>query len=658
VITTLLIANRGEIARRISRTAAAMGIRTVAVYSEGDRHAPFVAESDRAVALPGRTATETYLNIPALLAAAASAGADAVHPGYGFLSERAEFAEAVLSAGLVWVGPPPDVIRAMGDKLAAKKIMAAAGVPVLPSWEIAGDALPELDGLPLPILVKASAGGGGKGMRVVASLGELPDAIAAARREAGAAFGDDTVFLERYLTSARHVEIQILADDQGGYVHCFERECSIQRRHQKIIEESPSPALDQQLRDRMGSAAAAAAKAVGYRSAGTVEFVVEPSGEFWFLEVNTRLQVEHPVTEAVTGLDLVREQIRIAEGLPLSVVQAELSMTGHAIEARLYAEDPAAGFLPATGTIVNWQPADESVRWDSGVETGNVVAVEFDPLLAKVIAHAPTRHEAANCLAFALERSVIRGVTTNKDFLVATLRHPEFLAGNTTTDFIDRTGVPLRRMPSADELRTAAIAAAMTAHAATRLSASVLRSLPTGWRNSVMPPEKATYQHGSDEIVVTYRSQRDGTFDVTVAEWSGRVAVLNVGDCWIELEQAGDDVTTRHRLQVFRDGHRLWAQGPNGDVLLVMQPRFPDASTEGGIEGGIEGGLVAPMPGAILSVEVAPGDTVSEGQLLMILEAMKMEHRVIAPHAGVIAEVRAHAGDQVSGGDVLVVLDS
>src|ERR1039457_974136 len=355
-----------------------MGIATVAVYAEGDAVAPFDHDADHVVALPGRTATETYLDIDALLGAAAASGADAVHPGYGFLSERAAFARAVIDAGLSWVGPPPEIIEVMGAKLAAKRLMAEAGVPVLASWEVADDELV------FPVVVKAAAGGGGKGMRVVESAAGLADAMAAAGRGAAAAFGDPTVFLERYVAEARHVEIQILADDHGGAVHCFERECSIQRRHQKVIEEAPSPALDEDGRARMGAVALAAARAIGYRNAGTVEFVVEPSGDFWFLEVNTRLQVEHTVTEAVTGLALVREQLLVAQGLPLSVTQADLVITGHAVEARLYAEDPAAQFLPASGTLAEWSPAaDPAVRWDSGVATGSVVGGEFDPMLAK-----------------------------------------------------------------------------------------------------------------------------------------------------------------------------------------------------------------------------------------------------------------------------------
>jgi propionyl-CoA carboxylase alpha chain len=720
VITTLLVANRGEIARRILRTAAAMGIGTVAVYAEGDAGAPFVTEADRAVALPGRTAAQTYLNIDALLAAAAAVGADAVHPGYGFLSERADFARAVTAAGLTWVGPPAEVIEAMGDKLAAKRLLADVGVPVLESWEVTGGDLPgPSGGLPLPLIVKAAMGGGGKGMRVVGTHAELAEAVAAARREATAAFGDGTVFLERYITDARHVEIQVLADAHGGLVHCFERECSIQRRHQKIIEECPSPAVDPGLRERMGAAALAAAKAVGYLSAGTVEFVLEPSGDFWFLEVNTRLQVEHPVTEAVTGVDLVREQLLVAQGLPLSVTQDGLAIDGHAIEARLYAEDPAAGFLPATGTLVDWCPATAPpCRWDAGVAAGSVVGVEFDPMLAKVIAHAPTRGEAALALALALERSRIRGVTTNRDFLVAALRHPDFLAGRTTTSFIERSAVPLARHPSPAELRTAAIGAALAAQAAARGAAPVLATLPSGWRNSVMPPERAEYRHGAGTVVVSYARQRDGRFAVTVtgadpvpdgspapgepgavtgagtvlggtpesgepgldssagpgsavpdsatpdsasnpattpaisgapAPSACLVAVHHAGDGWIDFDSGGQ----RHRLHVLAAGDQVWVQGPGGDVALTAVPRFPESEPGEAVAGG----LVAPMPGTVLAVHVAPGDTVAQGQLLMIVEAMKMEHRITAPRTGTVGAVRARPGDQVNGGDLLAVLD-
>jgi propionyl-CoA carboxylase alpha chain len=652
VITRLLIANRGEIARRIAATAAAMGITTVAVYGEGDAGAPFVREADQAVALPGRTAAETYLSIDALLRAADLSGADAVHPGYGFLAERAAFARAVTSAGLTWVGPPADVIEVLGDKLAAKRMMSGAGVPVLPSWEVTGGALPVSAHLPMPLLVKAAAGGGGQGMRVVSAAADLADAVAAAGREAGAAFGDATVFLEPYITGARHVEIQVLADGHGGAVHCFERECSIQRRHQKVIEECPSPALDGGLRGRMAAVALAAVRAVGYLGAGTVEFVLDPAGDFWFLEVNTRLQVEHPVTEAVTGLDLVREQLLVAQGRPLSVTQAELAMDGHAIEARLYAEDPAAGFLPTTGTLLDWRPAaDPRCRWDSGVEAGGVIGIEFDPMLAKVIAHAPTRTEAALRLALALERSRIRGVITNRDFLVAALRHPEFLAGHTTTAFIEESGAAAAGPQRSGEVRLAAVAAALSAQAGARAAAPVLRTLPSGWRNSVMPPERAGYARGADVVEVSYRRQRDGRFavEVTGAGPAGRAMVTmdQAEDGWIDLAEDG----RRHRLHVFRHGDRVWVQGPGGDVALTAIPRFPAAEPEQ-----VAGALIAPMPGTVLAVHAQAGDTVRAGQLLMIVEAMKMEHRIAAPHAGVVGEIRARRGDQVSGGDLLAVI--
>ena len=640
MIRRLLVANRGEIARRIARSAAQMGIQTVAVYSEGDAGEPFVRELDFAVPLPGRVASETYLNIEALLEAASRTGADAVHPGYGFLSERAAFAKVVIGAGLTWVGPPPEVISVMGDKLAAKRLMAEAGVPVLPTWEL-GDAR-----VRFPVLVKAAAGGGGKGMRVVGSPESLDDDIASARREAQAAFGDATVFLERYVTDARHVEIQVLADSHGNAVHCFERECSIQRRHQKIIEESPSPALDEELRDRMGSAALAAAKAVGYRNAGTVEFVVEPGGDFWFLEVNTRLQVEHPVTECVTGLDLVREQLLVASGHPLSFDQSDLSIDGHAIEARLYAEDPAAGFLPATGSLFDWAPAiDPAVRWDSGVEMGSTVGVEFDPMLAKVIAHAPTRAEAAQRLALALERTRIRGVITNRDFLVAALRNDSFLAGDTTTSFIERSGVPVSRPVSAEEMRVASVAAALAERAGAISARRVLRSFPSGWRNTPMPPETRKYLHAGEEIEIRYRPNRDGTLD-----FDGRTVRLHSAESgWVDFEEAD----SRHRVHTFESGKDIWVQGPDGDLRLRVQPRFPEADR--GAQ--VPGGLTAPMPGKVISVNVQSGDNVSEGDVLMIVEAMKMEHRVLAPLRGMVGEVRAHLGDQVNGGDLLVVIE-
>ncbi|MBW2373855.1 MAG: ATP-grasp domain-containing protein, partial [Deltaproteobacteria bacterium] len=473
--TTLLVANRGEIARRVIRSAHAMGIRCVAVYVDADADAPFVADADEALRLPG-----SYLDGKAILDAARASGADAVHPGYGFLSENAGFAADVIAAGLAWVGPLPEAIERMGDKLAAKALADEAQVPTLPGSEDPAGAA----SVGFPLLVKAAAGGGGKGMRVVESADGLDEALAAARREAQSGFGDDRVFLERYVARARHIEIQILGDAHGQVVHLGERECSIQRRHQKILEESPSPRVDAALREAMGEAALRLARALGYRSAGTVEFLLDDeSGEFFFLEVNTRLQVEHPVTEAVTGIDLVREQLRIAAGEPLGYEQSDIAFSGYSIEARLYAEDPANDFLPATGTLVAYEPAaSPEVRWDSGVAQGSLIGTDFDPMLAKVIAHAPTRSEAAGRLALALERTHLGGVVTNRDFLVATLRTPEFLAGDTTTDFIDRVE-PARSLElSVEERERAARAAALWLQGVHRAAAPVLAAAPSGWR--------------------------------------------------------------------------------------------------------------------------------------------------------------------------------
>ncbi len=629
MIRRLLVANRGEIARRVLRTAHAMGIDTVAVYADGDAQAPFVREAGSAVALRGRTATETYLDADKVLAAAKRTGADAVHPGYGFLSENAAFAQAVIDAGLIWVGPPPAAIAAMGDKQQAKQLMAGAGVPTL-------DAPPGV----FPVLVKAALGGGGKGMRVVERAEDLDEALASARRESLAAFGDDTVFLERYLTSVRHVEVQILGDAHGTVVHLGERECSIQRRHQKIIEEAPSPAVSPALRERLGEAALSAAKAIGYENAGTVEFLLDGE-DFFFLEVNTRLQVEHPVTELVTGLDLVREQLLIAQGEALSFAQADVTISGHAVEARLYAEDPARDFLPATGTVLTWEPA-AGARYDSGIESGSVIGVDFDPLLAKVITHAPTRREAALALALALERTAVQGTITNRDFLVATLRHPAFLDGDTTTDFITRLNPPRTREIPPEEVARCAVLAALTAQA-WRRAASPLGRFPSGFRNSVLPPQHVVLSCGEREIPVTYRARRDGVFDVTAAEFSWQAAVLAVTATGVEAEIDG----VRHRVPVRRADDRWWV----GEVELRQHPRFPVAEKET-----VEGGLTAPLPGSVLLVGVTAGQDVTAGQLLVVVEAMKMEHRVVAPADGQVAEVRVAVGDQVAAGDVLVVL--
>ncbi|MFP5461661.1 MAG: acetyl/propionyl/methylcrotonyl-CoA carboxylase subunit alpha [Gammaproteobacteria bacterium] len=649
-IGRLLVANRGEIARRVMRTARAMGMETLAVYADGDACAPFVREADRAIALDGRSSAQTYLDIGKIIDACRRGGADAVHPGYGFLSENAGFAQAVIDAGLTWVGPSPQAIRAIGDKLAAKRLVHTAGVPTLEAFELAegADAEAAAARIGYPVLIKAAGGGGGRGMRIVESAAGLQAAIDSARREAVAAFGNGTVFLERWLAKSRHVEIQILGDLHGNLVHLFERECSIQRRHQKIVEEAPSPALDAAMRDRMAQAALGAALAIGYSSAGTVEFLVSGE-EFFFLEVNTRLQVEHPVTEAITGIDLVREQLRIAEGEPLGYSQADLHADGHAIEVRLCAEDPAAGFLPAAGTLTVWEPArGEGLRVDSGVESGSVIGIDFDPMIAKLIVRAPTRREAALRLARALETSRIQGVTHNRDFLVSILRSPEFLAGDTTTDFIERVALPVRRAPDAGMLGAAAVGAALHARAQRRASAQVQATIPAGFRNSAMPPQRVAYRCGDTELRLAYRPLRDGAFEVRVGDSVHRVVVFHADRAGIDLAIDG----RRGRFAVTALEERRFVHGPDGDIELVELPRFPAAGAAAA-----SGGLVAPMPGRVLSVFVAEGEAVKKGQALLVLEAMKMEHRITAPADGTVRAVKIAAGEQVANGAVLVVID-
>ena len=637
-IRSLLVANRGEIARRIIRTTRSMGIRTVAVFVAADADAPFVREADHAVRLD-----RGYLDGPAVVAAAQRAGADAVHPGYGFLSENAGFAQAVVDAGLIWVGPTPEVISEMGDKINAKAAAVAAGVPILPSTEDPSAAAE----VGFPLLVKASAGGGGKGMRIVERAEDLDEAVAAARREAKASFGDDRVFLERYVARSRHIEVQILGDQHGTVVHLGERECSIQRRHQKIIEESPSPVVDEAMRAAMGDAALRLARAIGYTSTGTVEFLVDDATrEFSFLEVNTRLQVEHPVTEEVTGVDLVREQLRVASGEPISPEAASATFTGHAIEARLYAEDPAAGFLPATGTVAVFEPAAEpAVRWDSGVETGSVVGVDFDPMLAKVTAHGPTRADAAGRLALALEGLHLGGVTTNRDFLAATLRSPEFLAGDTTTDFIERVRPRLEIARDLAGLERLAPVVALWLQERNRRSAPVLRSMPSGWRNTRLPAQEVGLRWGEAETVVRYRAQRDGSF---VVGDDRRAVVHGWTPETIDVEVDGERATARITL----DGDRVHVTVGTSTASLELVPRF---TVPGPAE--VVGGFVAPMPGSVLDVRVAPGQAVAAGQTLVVLEAMKMEHHMAAPADGVVAEVRVAAGDQVANGALLLVFE-
>jgi len=644
MINKLLVANRGEIATRVMRSAHRLGIATVAVFSDPDADAPFVALADEAVRLPGTAPVETYLRREKIIEAARLTGADAVHPGYGFLSENAGFARDCLTAGITFVGPSPEAIAAMGSKTEAKALMEAADVPVLPGATLTADTDLAATGerIGYPLLVKATFGGGGRGMRVVAGPGELATAVEGARREAEAAFGDGTVFLERFVVDPRHVEVQIVGDTHGTVVHLFERECSIQRRYQKIVEEAPSPAVDEVLRAELGSAAVAAAKAIGYTGVGTVEFVLAPDGTFGFLEVNTRLQVEHPVTEMITGLDLVEVQLRVAEGAPLppSVTGAQIS--GHAIEVRLYAEDVAAGFLPATGTLHSFS-IEGDVRVDAGVIAGSVVSPHYDPMLAKVIAHGATRADAVRALARSLVTARIHGVTTNRDLLVGILKEPQFRAGETDTGYLTRHD-PLA-LCAAPEPAPFAVAAALAVQARNRAEAPVLATIPSGFRNVGGVHQQIAFARGEEQLDVRYRMR---PFFATVNGVALDAELVLATPDEVVLELGG--IRSRYRVQ--RVDAAAYVDGPGGSVALAEVPRFSDPNAAVAA-----GSLVAPMPGGVVRVLAEVGAAVEQGQPLVVLEAMKMELVVAAPVAGVVAQLTVGAGDQVDTGQVLAVVE-
>jgi len=633
----LLIANRGEIACRIMKTAHGMGISCVAVYTDADSESPFVKLADEAIKL-----TDTYLNGKEIIEAAIKTGAQAIHPGYGFLSENAKFSRDVIKAGLIWVGPSSKVITSMGDKLKAKEIADKAGVPPLPMTTEPSKA----NKVGYPLLIKAAAGGGGKGMRIVESKKDLKDSITSAKREAKAGFGDDRIFIERYVASSRHIEIQILGDSHGNIVHLGERECSIQRRHQKIIEESPSPRVDENMRMAMGNAAIKLAKKLKYESAGTVEFLVDDkTGEFWFLEVNTRLQVEHPVTEEITNKDLVYEQLRIARGEALGYNQDDITWNGSSIEARLYAEDPTKDFLPATGTLIAYEVDDNiEARWDTGVKQGSIIGTDFDPMLAKVIAKGKNRTDAANKLALALQSLHIGGITTNRDFLVACLRSKHFHKGNTTSDFID-IAKPKRSIELSDKERSiAAIAATLWIQGENRNNAPILKGIQSGWTNSRLPQQKISFQFNSKEISVEYKSNRDGSFTVNP---SINVKVIKWSKFGIDIEIE----ERRFFSKITKKDEKLVVHGPWGDILLTILPRFKTIGQE--VK---DGGLVAPMPGKVIDLKVKTGSKIKKGDTLVVLEAMKMEHTVKAIEDGVIDELFIKHNDQVENGALLMVI--
>jgi propionyl-CoA carboxylase alpha chain len=644
MISRLLVANRGEIARRVFATCRRLGIDTVAVHSDADQGLPFVREADVAVRLPGNTPAETYLRADLLLEAARHTGADAIHPGYGFLSENAAFARAVIDAGLTWVGPSPESIEAMGSKVRAKELMREAGVPVL-------EAPAEPTEADLPLLVKASAGGGGRGMRVVRDLAALADETAKASAEAESAFGDPTVFVEPYVEHGRHVEVQVLGHRDGVLV-LGERDCSIQRRHQKVVEEAPAPDLDPAVAEAMHTAARKAAEAIGYIGAGTIEFLLDPATEqFFFLEMNTRLQVEHPVTELVHGVDIVEQQLAVAEGrgFDLPVLGGTY---GHAIEVRLYAEDPVHDWQPQSGVLTRFEVPGVSgefdllnrpgLRLDSGFESGSEVSTYYDAMLAKVIAWAPSRREAARMLAGALRRARLHGVLTNRDLLVRVLNDPDFLDGQVSTDFFERTSVvesSAPTEPSAHQLLAGALALAERDRVARR----VQKAIPVGWRNVVSQPQRTILGAGAVEHVVEWFGTRDG-----YASPDPEIQVLDASPEEVLLAAGGVEA----RFEVLVVGDAVAVDGPTGSVQLRAVPRFIDPT-----EALASGSLLAPMPGSVVAVHVGDGDSVVAGSTVLVLEAMKMQHTISAPADGVVSDL-VRIGAQVAAGDVLAVVVS
>ena len=637
-IKKLLIANRGEIASRIISSAHDMGISCVAIYTEADKDTPYVREADQAFKL-----SDSYLNSKEILDIALKSNSDAIHPGYGFLSENAAFANQVKKLNIKWVGPSSNAIKKMGDKLTAKEIAIKANVPTLPMTSDPKKA----NSIGYPILVKAAAGGGGKGMRIVEKAKDLKESIKAAEREAEGGFGDKRVFLEKYIKRSRHIEIQILGDAFGNIVHLGERECSIQRRHQKIVEESPSPMVDEEMREKMGEAAIKLASKLKYESAGTVEFLVdEKTKEFWFLEVNTRLQVEHPVTEEVTGIDLVKEQLRIASGEELGYEQEDIDFYGSSIEVRLYAEDPGNDFLPVTGKMIAFEPSDDPlVRWDVGIESGSNITANFDPLLAKVISFGETRLEAANKLALALENSHFGGMKTNRDYLVSILRSKEYLDGDTTTDFVERINLNSEVDLTEEEIFNFAKVGAMWMQGKNRSEAMVLQNIQSGWNNARLPYQEVKLLLDDQEYRVKYKSLKDGNF---VSAESEIIRMFDWHEDFIDVEISN----VRYRSKITKDDDLLLIQTHKGNLLFKILPKFNITQEEA-----IKGGLTAPMPGKVVEIKIKKGSNIKKGDTLVILEAMKMEHKVLAPDNGKIKEVLIKENDQVENGQTLVVLD-
>ncbi|MDX2040449.1 MAG: acetyl-CoA carboxylase biotin carboxylase subunit [Acidobacteriota bacterium] len=650
ILSKVLIANRGEIALRVMRTCRAMGIATVAVYSDADANAPHVRFADESVRLGEAPVKESYLNTERILEAAKLTGAEAIHPGYGFLSENAEFAETCAAAGIVFIGPSPEAINKMGLKSPARKLAAAAGCPVVPGYD--GEAQndetlrAEILKIGFPVLIKASAGGGGKGMRVVRTEHEIADAIESARRESEKAFGNSALLLEKFVETARHVEVQLLGDQHGNLVHLFERDCSLQRRHQKVIEESPSAAVNDELRARMGEAAVKVGRAIGYSNAGTVEFILTPNGEFYFIEINTRLQVEHPVTEAVTGFDLVKLQIEIAEGKPLPFSQSDLKTIGHAIEARLYAEDPNNSFLPATGTLHDWRLPEhiEGLRIDTGVEAGSEIGIYYDPMLAKVIAHADDRATAIRKLSYALRQLFVQGVTTNRDFLIRLIEHADFIGGEAHTSFITEHLDELIGGVDEQLNRASAIAAALYLQHRWQTADALLSQIPPSYRNNPYRAPSIKLKVGEQETEVSWQFS-NGKFEVAVLGANVVTEVLACEGGKIRLAIGG----VQREFRITEVGDVLYVFSSLGSSVVTRLPRHPIPQSANS-----SGAASSPMPGVVLKILVSEGQQVSAGDALLILEAMKMEQTIRAAADGVVESIKVQTGQVVSPGDVLV----
>ncbi len=663
MFSKILIANRGEIACRVIKTAQRLGIKTVAVYSDADRDARHVALADEAVHIGPAPARESYLVADKIIAAARHTGAEAIHPGYGFLSENAGFAEACAKAGIVFIGPPPSAIHAMGSKSEAKKIMEKAKVPLVPGYH-GDDQSPELLAkeaarIGFPVLIKASAGGGGKGMRVVEEAAKFADALAGAKREAKASFADDHVLVEKYLTRPRHIEIQVFADSHRNCLYLFERDCSIQRRHQKVIEEAPAPNMDPERRKAMGEAAVAAAKAIGYQGAGTVEFIANQDGTFYFMEMNTRLQVEHPVTEAITGQDLVEWQLVVAAGGKLPLTQEELGIEGHAVEVRLYAEDPSRNFLPSTGVLVHLRLPEEGphVRVDTGVRQGDTVTPFYDPMIAKVIVHDRDRTSALRRMAALMGETEVVGVTTNAALLKALCSHPAFVGGEVDTGFIERHHATLFAKPAPAGDRTLAIA---TLGRLLEWDPSLPSNDPwdqrSGFRLLDEGHDDVRWKDGEREVTVIARRRRDGTIGLVLPGGTIEARVRQGEDGRLAIRLGNDAFKADVVRRLTADGvdYVVFVDGASRTLRLVdpLDVTQYEATASG------EGAVKAPLPGKIIDLRVKAGDKVSKGQPLLVLEAMKMEHTLAAPADGTVKTVRYAVGEQVVEGAELVEFEA